>query len=451
MAAVSITVPGMRGRPVLFSAGGTSRPVFLSIVTEERQLSAGSTIDDALAADMAAYPPSSAAWRWTDTAGGGEPLGDVTVAGAGQPVTGYGCGTAPAVHWEAPRDGGMTAGRARRSNTERDGRQDKAGPAPARQWGYGDGGPQHRAGWTSGHGRTAETDNTAQPSRPTARTSRTRDRQASPTARLRRAGAAGGGGPGDTTDEDDWPRRRGRRRRRDDSEDLSDSDGDGAWRRRRQRRKSSPSSSSDDEEPRDARADHRRVPTRTRAKPAPAALRLPPLRAQAARRLRRRKRFVAAEDVADPAGPAANTTAAFLGQVAAILVHQVYFFPGLGLQALIYLAWLLDRTGGRSVEVARRTDARARQAMALSPRELLTAPELDHFLPAPVAGGGSGPARVGATVSRQLCWRALRGDCRLPCPEGRWHGGTAPPPAVGAPRGVPRPPGPGFARRQRQW
>ena len=122
------------------------------------------------------------------------------------------------------------------------------------------------------------------------------------------------------------------------------------------------------------------VPTRTTRNPAPAALRLPPLRARAARRLRRRKRFVSVQDATDPTEPAANSVATFIGRVAAMLVHAVYFFPGLGLQAVIYLAWLLDRTGNTSVSEVQRVDARARQAMALSPRELLTAHELDQFL-----------------------------------------------------------------------
>ena len=94
------------------------------------------------------------------------------------------------------------------------------------------------------------------------------------------------------------PERRGRRRQRVDSDDSTDRDEGRARRRRRQRRDSSSSSSSDAAEGRDAREEHRRVPTRTRAKPAPAALRLPPLRAQAARRLRRRKRFVIVDHTA---------------------------------------------------------------------------------------------------------------------------------------------------------
>ena len=63
-----------------------------------------------------------------------------------------------------------------------------------------------------------------------------------------------------------------------------------------------------------------------------------------------------------------------------MLVHQVFFFPGLGLQAAVYLAWLLDRTWSATAAEARRVDARVRQAMALSPRELLTEQDLDQFL-----------------------------------------------------------------------
>lgn len=240
--------------------------------------------------------------------------------------------------------------------------------------------------------------------------------------------------------------RSGRRRQRPDSDD-SDGDDDDGGRRQRRRRDSSSSSSSEEETGRDVRAEHRRVPTSTRARPAPAALRLPPLRAKAARRLRKRKRFVAVHDAADPTDAAVSTTPAFLARVAAILVHSVFFFPGLGLQALMYLAWLLDRVGGRPLDVARRTDARARQAMALSPRELLTAPDLDHFLPAPASGPLPAAARAGPVNGRQICWRYLRGECRNPCPAGRLHGpGVAPGGAV--PQGFPRAPPPGNLRRQ---
>ena len=70
----------------------------------------------------------------------------------------------------------------------------------------------------------------------------------------------------------------------------------------------------------------------------------------------------------------------YLSRVAALLVHSVFFFPGLGLQAIIYLDWLLDRAGGLTAAETRRVNARARQAMALSSRELLTEQELDQFL-----------------------------------------------------------------------
>ncbi|KAF0303443.1 hypothetical protein FJT64_024560 [Amphibalanus amphitrite] len=143
--------------------------------------------------------------------------------------------------------------------------------------------------------------------------------------------------------------------------------------KRRRRRDESSSSSSDSGAGRDARDEHRRVPTRTTARPAPAALRLPPLRAQAAHRLRHRKRFVEVEAASDPDNVAPRPAAEYIGRVAAIMAHQAYYFPGLGLQAAIYMAWLTERLGDRSLEVVRMADSRARQAMCLSPKELLAA------------------------------------------------------------------------------
>ena len=225
-------------------------------------------------------------------------------------------------------------------------------------------------------------------------------------------GPAGAGGPAGAAD-----LHRARRRRRSPASDESADDGDARQRRRRRRQREASSSSSDDaDDGRDARAEHRRVPTRTDARPAPAALRLPPLRAHAARRLRHRKSFVEAAAASESGAAAPRSAAAYIARVAALLAHQVYYFPGLGLQAAVYLAWLTDRVGDRPVEVVRAADSRARQAMSLSPRELLTAPDLDHYLP----GGGVTPQRQ-RTVSDQICWRAARGECWLPCPAGRRH------------------------------
>ncbi|KAF0302749.1 hypothetical protein FJT64_025177 [Amphibalanus amphitrite] len=144
--------------------------------------------------------------------------------------------------------------------------------------------------------------------------------------------------------------------------------------KRRRRRNESSSSSSDSGAGRDARDEHRRVPKRTTARPAPAALRLPPLRAQAARRLRHRKRFVEVEAASDPGNAAPRTAAEYIGRVAASMAHQVYYFPGLGLQAAIYIymAWLTKRLGDRPLEVVRMADSRARQAMCLSPKQART-------------------------------------------------------------------------------
>ena len=168
---------------------------------------------------------------------------------------------------------------------------------------------------------------------------------------------------------------------------------------------------------------------------------------------RRRKRFIDVQEAGDGPDGAVTTTAEYLTSVAALLSHQVYFFPGLGLQVALYLAWLLERVGGRPLDLVRRTDARARQAMALSPRELMTAADLDHFVPGGggAVGGGGGAAAAARpaplnTNHRQVCWRYLRGACERICPAGRLHG---PDPAMGgaAARPGPRPAAPGFPRQ----
>ena len=150
------------------------------------------------------------------------------------------------------------------------------------------------------------------------------------------------------------------------------------------------------------------MPTMTTVRPAPAALRLPPVRARAARRLRNRKTFVPVAETTDATEPAAASAMTFISRVAAMLVHTVFFFPGLGLQAMIYMAWLLDRTGSSPVAEAQRVDARVCQAMALSPREL------SRTWSNSSGGGGprGGPQRRGPFPTTAIrCAGATSRDC----------------------------------------
>ena len=435
----NVCVFGGGGRGRAFTAqcllGLTGGPY--SCVSAERRLSLGSDIDAALAADVAAYPPGNGQWSGQAAAGGGEGQG---WAAADFRRWGGGTGAASAMN------GGLSQGRPAHDSTVHvsGGQAVGADQTAGHHWWAGD----HLGPPQQGRSVPAAPDSgpyvSARPVAPQTRVGAGRP-QVGHTAPAAATGLAGE----PSTDGEGRRDRRGRGRRRHRDDDSEEDSEDGSERRKRRRRRklsSSSSSSSDEEERRDVRAEHRRVPTRSKARPAPAALRLPPLRAQAARRLRRRKRFVAVQETADTTDVVASNTVAYIGRIAAMLVHAVYYFPGLGLQALIYLAWLLDRTGGRPLDVVRRADARARQAMALSPRELLTAPDLDHFLPA--TGGSSSAARPAPNVSRQVCWRFRRGECRYPCPEGRLHG---PLPGVAGrdPRGAAPFPTPGFPRRQR--
>ena len=118
------------------------------------------------------------------------------------------------------------------------------------------------------------------------------------------------------------------------------------------------------------------------------------------------------------------------------------------MQAMIYMTWLLDRTGSSPVAEAQRVDARVLQAMALSPRELFTEQDLEQFLRERGPERRASAPRPVPNNSHQVCWRYQQGMCRSPCPNGRLH----PVPAAGRGRGVPpRPPltgFPGHTRRQ---
>lgn len=205
---------------------------------------------------------------------------------------------------------------------------------------------------------------------------------------------------------------RGRRSRR---EDRSRS----PLRRRQRRDRSSSSETSDDEEDDvDRRREHQLAPTRSKIAAAPASLRLPAITTRAERRLRHRRNYVTVADSVDRATGAPATVLEYLGGVAGILAHTTYHFPQCGLQVAGYLAWLLSRSSGRSLREIQAADSRARQAMALRPRDFLTALELDQFLSpaAPVA------RTTGEGGGRQVCYDFLRGSgCSWPCRTARYH------------------------------
>ena len=169
-------------------------------------------------------------------------------------------------------------------------------------------------------------------------------------------GAAGAGSEGDYG--------RGRRRRRD--------NGDGGPPRRRRRRDRSSSSSSEspvDELDVDRRHEHRMAPLVSHTSAAPADLRLPAIQTRAERRLRNRRNYVSVAEATDSAVGGPGTALEYLGRVAGILAHLTYHFPQCGLQVAGYLVWLIARSQGRTLREVQTADSRARQAMALRPRD----------------------------------------------------------------------------------
>ena len=208
---------------------------------------------------------------------------------------------------------------------------------------------------------------------------------------------------------------RGRRRHRSSSSSASPP------RRRRRRDRSSSSENTDDEDMVDRRNEHRLAALRSRAGAAHADLRLPSVTAKTARRLKNRRHYVAVEDAVDKVEQAPSTVMEYVGRVANILTHTAYHFPQCGLQVMSYLAWLINRSAGRSLRDVQTADSRARQAMALRPRDFLTSLDLDQFMP--VATGVSKQA-TGGQPSRQnqICFQhTRRNGCTTPCRTGRIH------------------------------
>ena len=138
-----------------------------------------------------------------------------------------------------------------------------------------------------------------------------------------------------------------------------------------------------------------------RAGAAQADLRLPAITVQAARRLRNRRNYVAVQDAADKIEPGPSTVMEYVGRVANILTHTTYYFPQCGLQVASYVAWLISRSAGRSLQDVQTADSSATAGHGTAPTGL---PDL----------AGSRPVPAGCAA-----------DCTA---AGRWHtANTAPP------------------------
>ena len=158
---------------------------------------------------------------------------------------------------------------------------------------------------------------------------------------------------------------------------------------------------------------------RVRSAAPPTSIRLPAIAAEDARALKDRRKFVSVGQVSITGGAQA-TVGGYIAAVAALLTHTVFYFPTMGLQAMVYLAWLTNRGLGRDLRDVRGMDTRARQAMSLRPWEYLTHTDLDQFLPSPIPmteGGSDTTPRRGA----EICFRFQRGACNRVCPYGRLH------------------------------
>ena len=173
----------------------------------------------------------------------------------------------------------------------------------------------------------------------------------------------------------------------------------------------------------DRRQDHRAAPIRSRMAAARAELRLPAVTSRAARRLRNRRHYVSVAEATDKAEPSPSSVLEYVGKVANILTQTTYHFPQCGLQVTNYLSWLLSRSAGRTLREVQAADSRARQAMALRPRDFLTTLDLDQFLPTGQQLSRSLQTGAGSTGrGAQTCFRFLRrNDCGTPCQWGRVH------------------------------
>ena len=122
-----------------------------------------------------------------------------------------------------------------------------------------------------------------------------------------------------------------------------------------------------------------------------------------------------------------TTAGEYVQKVAALMTHTVYHYPGSDLQVTTYLEWLLGVAHRHPFRELQAADSRARQAMALRPRDYLTAVDLDRFVsPTPSRQIN---ARLlysyyvsGNNYQTRVCLRHVeRNACRYPCPAGRYH------------------------------
>ncbi|KAF0312150.1 hypothetical protein FJT64_017055 [Amphibalanus amphitrite] len=166
-------------------------------------------------------------------------------------------------------------------------------------------------------------------------------------------------------------------------------------------------------------AEHAKAATSSMAKPPAPALRLAGVRSEAAQNLRMRTKFVAVEDSIGKTERAPATVAEYVARVSELLAHRIYHFPDIGLQLAMYMAWLLRRSIGRSLNEVRVADTKARELMATRPQELMTAVDFDH-----VAQLGSVTPQAAPTAGPRLWCRNFReGRCHSGprCPSGRYH------------------------------
>ena len=173
----------------------------------------------------------------------------------------------------------------------------------------------------------------------------------------------------------------------------------------------------------DRARDYSLVPLVSYAMPPAPGLRLAGVSTGAAQDLRHRSRYVAVADSMGPAETPPATTVEYVTRVAELASHRAYHFPATGLQLTAYLAWLLRTYGHRPLNEARAADAKAREAMAASPRVYLTAldwellcrprelpPQSDSRRPRPVICQNFLAGRCPTT----LCpWQRSHPACRI--------------------------------------
>ena len=172
----------------------------------------------------------------------------------------------------------------------------------------------------------------------------------------------------------------------------------------------------------DRAQDHSGVPLVSYATPPAPSLRLAGVSTGAAQDLRHRARYIAVADSFGKTEGAPATTAAYLARVAELTAHRCYHFPAAGPQLTAYLAWLLRTYGHRPLAVVQAADAKAREAMAASPRVFHTALDWELLCrPGDLPRHTDDLARQsdGRRMRSSVCQNFLAGRCPItPCP---WH------------------------------